>query len=450
MGLWRAAILVVALLAMVPAAGPGRADVPSETLTGAAEEAPTGPPWVIQAADGTSRVRLYFFHSDTCPYCERARPVVADIVAQRPWLELMSHAVQTDAGQRAFEMLARMAGVTAEAVPTFFVCGEVKVGFVDAATSGREIAALADRCHARLAAGAGARAGDVAVDGSGEPGGDDDTMVAVPFFGKVSAGQVSLPLLAVLLGALDAFNPCAFFVLLFLMSLMIRARSRARMALVGGIFVTTSGLMYFGFMAAWLNLFLVLANVGWITLAAGLVAIAIGALAVKDFFAGGKGPSLSMSGAQKSSLFARMRGLVAAESQALLVGATVMLAVAANLYELVCTSGFPLVFTRVLTLHALSPAARYGYLALYNIVYVLPLFVIVAGFVATLGTRKLSAAQGRALKLLSGLVMLAMGLVLAAAPHLLDSAFAAAAIPAGALTLAAALVAVDRRWRRHG
>lgn len=436
MGLWRAAVLVVALLAMVPAAGPGRADVPSETLTGAAAEAPTGPPWVIQAADGTSRVRLYFFHSDTCPYCERARPVVADIVAQRPWLELMSHAVQTDAGQRAFEMLARMAGVTAEAVPTFFVCGEVKVGFVDAATSGREIAALADRCHARLA-GAGARAGDVAADGApggaGEAGGDDDTMVAVPFFGKVSAGQVSLPLLAVLLGALDAFNPCAFFVLLFLMSLMIRARSRARMALVGGIFVTTSGLMYFGFMAAWLNLFLVLANVGWITLAAGLVAIAIGALAVKDFFAGGKGPSLSMSGAQKRSLFARMRGLVAAESQALLVGATVMLAVAANLYELVCTSGFPLVFTRVLTLHALSPAARYGYLALYNTVYVLPLFLIVAGFVATLGTRKLSAAQGRALKLLSGLVMLAMGLVLAAA-----------------LTLAAALVAVDRRWRRHG
>jgi hypothetical protein len=54
----------------------------------------------------------------------------------------------------------------------------------------------------------------------------------------------------VVLAGLDAFNLCAFFVLLFLLSLMVHARRRMRMALVGGVFVAFSGLLYYVCMAA--------------------------------------------------------------------------------------------------------------------------------------------------------------------------------------------------------
>ncbi len=115
-----------------------------------------------------------------------------------------------------------------------------------------------------------------------------------------------------------------------------------------------------------------------------------------------------------------------------MLASTVLLAMAANFYELLCTAGFPMVFTRVLTLHETDPATHYLYLALYNLIYVLPLLLIVIGFVRTLGARKLSEREGRLLKLLSGLMMLGLGILLLLMPERLDSPLIAVLLPAAA------------------
>jgi hypothetical protein len=127
---------------------------------------------------------------------------------------------------------------------------------------------------------------------------------------------------------------------------------------------------------------------------------------------------------------------------------TAGLAFAANLYELLCTSGFPLVYTRVLTLRDLSPAGYYGYLALYNVVYVTPLFLIVVGFSLTLSSHKLTEYQGRVLKLLSGMMMLALGVVLVADPGLLNNLFGAAVALLAAVGGTAVVILVHRAISR--
>ena len=93
---------------------------------------------------------------------------------------------------------------------------------------------------------------------------------------------------------------------------------------------------------------------------------------------------------------------------------------AVNFYELLCTAGFPMVYTRMLTLQELGPGTHYLYLALYNGVYVIPLAVIVGMFAFTLGARKLSEREGRLLKSMSGLMMLQLGMLLMLAPELLN------------------------------
>lgn len=103
-----------------------------------------------------------------------------------------------------------------------------------------------------------------------------------------------------------------------------------------------------------------------------------------------------------------------------MLAATALLAVAVNFYELLCTAGFPMVYTRLLTLQDLGPAEHYLYLGLYNLVYVIPLAVIVGLFAFTLGARKLSEREGRLLKLLSGLMMLQLGALLVLAPNALN------------------------------
>ena len=126
-----------------------------------------------------------------------------------------------------------------------------------------------------------------------------------------------------------------------------------------------------------------------------------------------------------------------------------MLAVAANFYELLCTAGFPMVYTRLLTLSDLSAGARYGYLAFYNLIYVLPLALIVFAFVRTLGAHKLKEREGRLLKLLSGVMMLELGILLTVAPAQLNSLAVSAillAIALGFTALAAKLTREDRQW----
>jgi hypothetical protein len=260
----------------------------------------------------------------------------------------------------------------------------------------------------------------------------------------VERGDLGLVTLTVMLAALDAFNPCAFFVLLFLLGMLGHAAERRRMLLVGGIFVFFSALLYFLFMSAWLNLFLLLGWMRPVTVIAALLALLVASLNIKDALYPGSGPSLSIPEGRKPGLFRRMRGLLQQQGTAGLLLATVVLALLANSYELLCTSGLPMVYTRVLTLELLPKADYYLYLLLYNLVYVTPLALLVLLFSLGVARGKLQALGGRLLKLLSGLMMLGLGLLLLLAPHWLNSPWSTVLVIALALLLT---LLFRRHWR---
>ena len=391
--------------------------------------------------DGPARVHLYFFWSRSCPHCRKALPFVEGLAREYDWLALHAYELTSDRANVALYVeMAKKLGQDARSVPAFLICGRMLTGYDNAAGMGEQVRGLAELCRpveaVTDAVGQPASAVPAAADIDNAP--LDNASLQVPVLGEINARTLSLPVFTLLIAGLDAFNPCAFFVLLFLLSLMVHARSRARMLLVGVTFVFVSGLVYFLFMAAWLNLFLVIGGAPMVTLAAGLLALLIGALNVKDFFLFKQGPSLSIPEQAKPGLYRRMRGLLSAESLGTMLLGTVVLALAANSYELLCTAGFPMVYTRVLTLNDLSGWAHYGYLVLYNLIYVLPLLIIVLVFTFTLGARKLSERQGRVLKLLSGVMMLGLGLTMLIAPESLGSPW----IGAGLLALAAAATAL--------
>ncbi len=391
------------------------------------------------AQAGDADVRLAYFWSVTCPHCAKARPFVDALDAKYPWLIVDSREVTGSPRNRAlFAAMAEQLGEPIRGVPAFFLCGRMVVGFDTPDGVGAHLEALARSCHESLIARA-----PLPTDALPALSG-----VTLPLVGTLDLGAMSLPVVTVVLGGLDAFNPCAFFVLLFLLSLLVHARSRGRMALIGGIFVVFSGLVYFAFMAAWLNLFLVLEGLSIVTTVAGVLAVLVAAINIKDYAFFRKGVTLSIPERAKPRLFARMRGLVATDRLPALVAGTIALAIAANAYELLCTTGFPLVYTRILTLEDLSGIGYYAYLALYNAVYVLPLLAIVAVVTVTLGARKLTEGQGRALKLLSGLMMLGLGLVLIVAPQALDNVLTAVTLLAAAVVLTAALHFGAGAW--HG
>lgn len=375
-----------------------------------------GLPQVSRAADPAGRVDLHFFWSHTCPHCQAARPFVEALPQRLPWLALHSHEVSQDpVARERYRVLAAELGEEARSVPAFIFCGRMEVGFDDAETTGRALEAALVRCR------------------EGGPAATRDPVMTLPLLGAVDPARWSLPVFTLVIAGLDAFNPCAFFVLLFLLSLLVHAGSRARMLYVGGVFLFFSGFVYFLFMAAWLNVFRWLGELSFVTAAAGALALVVAALNIKDYFLFKQGPSLSIPDSAKPGLFQRMRGLLKADSLPALTLGTVVLAVVANSYELLCTAGFPMVYTRLLTLADLPPAAHYAYLAAYNVIYVLPLLAITLAFTFTLGSRKLTEAEGRFLKLLSGLMMLGLGVLLLAAPEALNDLRVALSLLAGAV-----------------
>jgi len=200
------------------------------------------------------------------------------------------------------------------------------------------------------------------------------------------------------------------------------------MLLIGGIFIFFSGFIYFLLMAAILNVFLIVEQQLIITIIAGCFALVFGGLNIKDFFFFKQGPSLSISEEKKSNLFKQMRKIVRTSFLPTVIIGTVVLAIFANTYELLCSLGLPLVYTTELASHNLGGIQYYLYLLFYNIIYIIPLLVILLIFVIKLGGKKLTELQGRMLKLISGIMMFSLGIVLLIMPDLLKNVFAAVGI----------------------
>jgi hypothetical protein len=225
------------------------------------------------------------------------------------------------------------------------------------------------------------------------------------------------------------------------------------MLLIGGIFIFFSGFIYFLFMlaifTAFYGIFLITDQLTVISIIAGTLAIILGGVNIKDFFYFKKGPSLSISEDKKSELFKRMRNIVRASYLPVMIAGTIILAIFANTYELFCTLMLPVVFTNILTLNNLTLSQSYIYILFYNIVYVLPLIIIVTVLTVKLSRSKLTEWQGRLLKLFSGIMMLLLGSVLLIKPALLNNVFSTIGLLCAALIGAVIIAFIFRKFKQN-
>jgi glutaredoxin len=364
------------------------------------------------------------FVREGCPHCSRAKTFLEQLKEERPSLQILVHDVGRSAvAAERLNELAAARHVRTLGVPAFLVGGELLIGYDEAGTTGMLIRSLLvrtshdhddelppDACRAEI---------EEPCASPSDQAGDPDT-VTVSFFGRLSARDLGLPLFTLALGLLDGFNPCAMWVLLFLLSLLVNLRDRKKMAVIAGTFVLVSGLVYFAFMAAWLNLFRFVGYSRITELLLGGVALLIGALNLKDAVLAGREWSVGIPESAKPGLYAKTRRILQADNLAGAMVGVVVLAFLVNVIELLCTAGLPAAYTRILTLRHLDWWQYYGYLALYNLAYIADDSLMVAIAVVTLGRHKLQAREGRWLKLLSGFVMVGLGLILLLKPDWLQ------------------------------
>jgi hypothetical protein len=443
---------------------------------GFADAAKSGP-----SIESLLAVDLYV--REGCSRCAKAKVFIEKLKLRWPALRFRFHEITADAQARAkWEQLCRGAGQP-PGLPTIDFAGHVQVGYVDDAGSGAQFEQLIRRfargekanppkkepsrlpAQSRLPTGnrpaigglvaiADPSAWPALLPGAlwsdsrvGQEDGDQrdelplpveageldeglspvagestvrDASIKLPLLGTLRVEEWGMPAFTLAVGLVDGFNPCAMWVLVFLLSVLVNIQDRRKIIAIAGTFVLVSGIAYYAFMAAWLNLFMLIGMARSIQILLGLFAIFIGCVNIKDFFAFKQGISLSIPESTKPNLYRRVREIVNAKYLYIAIGGAITLAIVVNVIELLCTAGLPALYTQILTMQQLPAWENYLYLALYIAAYMLDDTLLLAVVVLTLSRRKLQEREGRWLKMVSGLVILLLGAVMILRPDWLQ------------------------------
>lgn len=341
---------------------------------------------------------IHFFYLPGCSHCDDQKPFNKKLEDTYS-INITRHNATTSIGNALLSEMLEELGIEEEPeFPITIFGNQVFGGWESEETTGRKMEEALQQCLA----------GDCPPPTGKEP----THKINLPFLGEIDPTDYSLPALAIILGFVDGFNPCAMWVLVYLISLIATLRDRKRIWLIVGSFVLASGVLYFLFMTAWLNVFLFIGYVRPVTVVIGLVALGGGILQIREFIKT-KGEIVCKVTSEESreKTMARMQRIV---SSPITLGTIVGIAVLAflvNSIEFVCSAAVPAVFTRVLSLASLTTFQYYGYILLYVFFFMLD-DLIIFGTAAFALTSSLGDRYAKYTRPVGGIILIILGALL--------------------------------------
>jgi thiol-disulfide isomerase/thioredoxin len=377
-----------------------------------------------QAQSVPKSVDLYFFWGDGCPHCAEEEKLLEQLKDKYPTLTVHDYEVWYSAeNAKLMQDIGTALDISISGVP-FTAVGDMYVaGYLNDETTGAAIEAKIKECIQQECADTIEPVINAVRENSGNDNNERRTSFSVPdeftfpLIGTVRVKNLSLPFLTTVFGLIDGFNPCAMWVLVFLIGLLLEMNDRRRMWVLGSSFILISGVVYFVFMAAWLNALLFVGYVAWVRAAIALVALAGGAWSLKEYFSKKEIVCVVEASDRKKGIIERLKAVTRTKNFWLALAGIVALAASVNLVELFCSAGLPAAYTQILTLSELPSLSYYLYLLLYIFFYMLDDMVIFVIAMVTFRLTGLSGKYVRLSRLIGGVLMVAIGLLLLLKPQ---------------------------------
>ncbi len=371
---------------------------------------------------------IYFFHGLGCPHCAKEDALLRRAEEKYAVLNVHRHEVYYNAtNMDLFRQVAAFMNAEVGSVPFLVIGGECIIGYSESVTPGLITTRIEDCLSARcpdpirnvllkhsLDTESPLVAAQNATDKRGLGG---RKTLTLPMLGEIDPHVFSLPVLTMVMGFLDGFNPCAMWTLLFLISLLLGMRDKAKMWTLGAAFIVASALVYFLFMAAWLNVILLFGFVIWIRVAIGVLALGSGVHGIREFWLNPEGTCKLSNNQRRQRVYEKIRGAINQHSLILSLCGIVLLAFMVNLVEIICSAGFPAIYTQVLSLNRLSTLEYHGYIALYIVFFMLDDFLVFVTTMITLEITGMTTKYVRLARLFGGILMLLIGILLIARPQ---------------------------------
>ena len=354
---------------------------------------------------GGEGLEVHFFYLPGCSHCDEQKPFNEKLANTYPSIDFIYHnATKPEESALLSQMLTSM-GARKAGFPVTIFGEQVFSSWESEETTGKEIEDALQKCLA----------GDCQETQSQKP--KDE--IILPIIGKVIPSEYSLPALAAILGLVDGFNPCAMWVLAYLISLIITLRDKRRIWLLVGSFVLASGILYFLFMTVWLNAFLLIGYFRPLTIVIGIIALGGGILSIREFIKT-KGAIVCKVEDEESrkKTMSRMEKVVFSPLTLGTVVGIVALAFVVNSVEFVCSAAIPAIFTHVLSLSNLSTLQYYAYILLYCFFFMLDDLIIFSS-VAFAMTSSLGDRYAKYCRPIGGAILVILGALLIFTPDLL-------------------------------
>ena len=393
-------------------------------------------------------INIHLFYGNGCPHCAAEEEFLSDYLKDRTDVKLYKYEIWYDShNQELLSKVQKEMGTTNKNGVPFTVIGKKTiVGYADGVTDEQIKDAINYYLNNDYRDYAGEITGKVKktevkedtikdesktedktenkiekADNTKDSDQTDEN-VTVPVLGKINAKKVSLPILAVVLGFVDGFNPCAMWILIFLITMLFNMKDRKKMWILGLTFILTSGIVYLMFMLAWLNLATFISKIAFIRLLIAVIALVVGLINVYKYIDSLKKKDEGCDVVDKKDRKKIMEKIISITHEKKFIIALLgimVLAASVNIIELMCSIGIPLLFTQILAMNNLSTFSYMIYMFIYIFFFLIDDIVIFIISMVTLKVTGLSTKYTKYSHLIGGIIMLIIGLLLIIKPELL-------------------------------
>lgn len=377
-------------------------------------------------------VRIEVFEREDCRHCRAEKEFLNQLQKARGDLIVTYHNIGEKIHKEHFIELTELEDIP-KVTPITIIDSVILQGFGTAETTGKQIEALIEGAKGKpqltfeefIVAG-----GSKYVESSGSACDIDgetvqcgvqavNYVVDVPFIGPVDMAKYSLPVLSLVLGFVDGFNPCAMWVLVMFLTILAEVGSRRRMFEMVGLFIVAEAVMYYLILNVWMTTWDFVGLDRIITPIVGLVAVGAGSYFLWLFY---KKDTACKVGSleRKAKTHQKIKGYAEAPMTIMVALGILGLAFSVNIIEFACSVGIPQTFTKILDINYLSWAGKQFYNALYILMYMIDDLIVFGLALYAFDRIGLTTHKyTRASHFIGGLLMMILGLILLTNPTLL-------------------------------
>ena len=360
-------------------------------------------------------VEMYFLYGETCPHCEKEQEFLDEMEEKYDDLVINRYEVWNNKkNAKLMQEYAKKLDIKVEGVPFTIVNDEYMFGYSKSSNERIE-KMITDALEEK-------------PDNKNDKIPDEtNTVKTLPVLGKVDVKNISIPLLSIILGFVDGFNPCAMWVLLFLITMLIGMKDKKRMWILGIAFLFTSGFVYMLIMLSWLK---IVVNIGFNTIFKYVIAAItlIGAIVnirsfIKSCINDSSGGCTVVDSKKRTKTFDKIKKFTSEKSFILAILGVIGLAISVNLVELACSAGLPIIYTEILALNNIAGLKAFLYTLIYIFFFLIDDAIVFIIAMITLKVTGITTKYTKYSHLVGGILMLMMGILLIFKPEWLMFSF---------------------------